>query len=483
MFKLNKMINSILNYFDNKQRKIDKYLSIENSIEEKKQEALELTKAYNIYKEECEQLIKSCDLNDGDSNKKHVEQRFNKYFENYINQLGEIKKSADEFIGKKNILVARNSWLKEEIEKGEKEIKQSMKHPDKLGEGAKKRKKLSSKKDKFHAVMGEFKRGTLHSSDGKKVTNRDQAIAIAYSESGINKSETERAMVTIVNGKNLIDDYEIIKGELQEFVEIFEQYPIEKAEEVKGGLADNKTLKDIAKKHKVKVEHLEGQMKMGMKVEMEHTNDKSKAEEIAKDHLVEDPDYYTKLAEMESEKAEEDMLQKAEEARILLEKVYPDAVEKIREALKYKKSDNMTAKEPEELKEQKKYADAIVWNSEGKMLFLMRSKNSEMFPGVLSLPGGHINQNEQPKDAVIRELKEETGLDGENPRKLAIAKNPEINYFEVTVKEPYEVVLVEDEHINYEWLSLDELEDKQLIANLGENLKKIYKIGYDVRKL
>jgi uncharacterized protein DUF6496 len=38
--------------------------------------------------------------------------------------------------------------------------------------------------DKVHKVMGEFKRGTLHSgsSKGPKVKSRKQAIAIALSE-------------------------------------------------------------------------------------------------------------------------------------------------------------------------------------------------------------------------------------------------------------------------------------------------------------
>ena len=37
------------------------------------------------------------------------------------------------------------------------------------------------------------------------------------------------------------------------------------------------------------------QMKMGIKVESEHTDDPKVAEEIARDHLAEDPEYYTKL--------------------------------------------------------------------------------------------------------------------------------------------------------------------------------------------
>lgn len=40
------------------------------------------------------------------------------------------------------------------------------------------------KKGKVHKVMGEFKRGTLHSGSkkGPKVTDRKQAVAIALSE-------------------------------------------------------------------------------------------------------------------------------------------------------------------------------------------------------------------------------------------------------------------------------------------------------------
>ena len=40
---------------------------------------------------------------------------------------------------------------------------------------------------------------------------------------------------------------------------------------------------------------------MGIKVEYEHTDDEDIAKEIAKDHLDEISDYYTRLAKMEKE--------------------------------------------------------------------------------------------------------------------------------------------------------------------------------------
>lgn len=43
------------------------------------------------------------------------------------------------------------------------------------------------------------------------------------------------------------------------------------------------------------------ELMMGIEVEMEHTNDRKIAEEIAMDHLAEDPNYYTKLSTIHQE--------------------------------------------------------------------------------------------------------------------------------------------------------------------------------------
>lgn len=44
------------------------------------------------------------------------------------------------------------------------------------------------------------------------------------------------------------------------------------------------------------------QLAMGIEVELEHTKDRKVAKNIAKDHLSELPDYYTRLKKMEHEK-------------------------------------------------------------------------------------------------------------------------------------------------------------------------------------
>lgn len=58
-----------------------------------------------------------------------------------------------------------------------------------------------------------------------------------------------------------------------------------KLNKLHGGLADNSNPSDFDNK----------ELSAGIKVELEHTNDKQLAKEIAMDHLKEDPRYYTKL--------------------------------------------------------------------------------------------------------------------------------------------------------------------------------------------
>lgn len=93
-----------------------------------------------------------------------------------------------------------------------------------------------------------------------------------------------------------------------------------KEEEIEGGKAKDKSLMDLAIKHtkdktakkqsperiEKMYNHLERQLKKGTKVEMEHTDNKKIAKEIAMDHLTEDPNYYNKLAKIhrEGEKVE-----------------------------------------------------------------------------------------------------------------------------------------------------------------------------------
>lgn len=61
------------------------------------------------------------------------------------------------------------------------------------------------------------------------------------------------------------------------------------------------TLASVAKHHGVDVSSLEPELAAGIAVEKEHTDNPAEAREIALDHLAEFPDYYTRLAKMETQ--------------------------------------------------------------------------------------------------------------------------------------------------------------------------------------
>ena len=60
---------------------------------------------------------------------------------------------------------------------------------------------------------------------------------------------------------------------------------------IKGGLADGVPCRLFNK----------GQLAKGVQVELEHTNNPRVAKEIAKDHLIEFPNYYKALEKMENQ--------------------------------------------------------------------------------------------------------------------------------------------------------------------------------------
>ena len=87
-------------------------------------------------------------------------------------------------------------------------------------------------------------------------------------------------------------------------------------DKIKGGLADGKKDEDFDP----------DQLAKGIKIEMEHTDDKELAKEIAKDHLVENSKYYDHL-----EKMEKNMEKEISEPKLF--KKYPQFKKLIHDAL------------------------------------------------------------------------------------------------------------------------------------------------------
>lgn len=80
----------------------------------------------------------------------------------------------------------------------------------------------------------------------------------------------------------------------------------------------HKSPEEIAKKHKVSLAFINKQLKMGTKVEGEHTTDKVEAQNIALQHLDELPDYYSKLSKMEKKNVSESSVLPRQTGNVLM---------------------------------------------------------------------------------------------------------------------------------------------------------------------
>lgn len=117
-----------------------------------------------------------------------------------------------------------------------------------------------------------------------------------------------------------------------------------------------------------------------------------------------------------------------------------------------------------------------------KILIIKRAKN-DSHPGLWELPSGKREEFEKTKDAVKREVKEETGLDVE-------VKIP-IDVFEFRTERQDEIrdatqisfltkplnrtnVKLSDEHSDYAWITKEEIENYNISPETKEVINKAF---------
>ncbi len=133
---------------------------------------------------------------------------------------------------------------------------------------------------------------------------------------------------------------------------------------------------------------------------------------------------------------------------------------------------------------QKIVLGGVVFNKQGRVLIIQRSDNDDIYPGMWELPSGKREFFESSYNSLIREIKEETGLDVkiiqpcsvfeykiEKPNE--IRDSTQINF--IATSEITEVKLSE-EHQNYAWISKDEV-DKN---GMSDKIKKVIQTAFDL---
>lgn len=112
-------------------------------------------------------------------------------------------------------------------------------------------------------------------------------------------------------------------------------------------------------------------------------------------------------------------------------------------------------------------AKTAVFNADGKILVLTRSKTDRRRPGGLDFPGGKIDPGEDILAGAVREIQEEAGfaVDQNNLTVLFTSTSPPddedkivTRIFCMTKVENPEITL-SFEHSDYRWVSLQEVLD------------------------
>lgn len=121
-------------------------------------------------------------------------------------------------------------------------------------------------------------------------------------------------------------------------------------------------------------------------------------------------------------------------------------------------------------------AVAVAYDSSSEsFLVLKRSESMDLNPGKWNFPSGKI-EDESPKEVVLRELEEETGLIGEIVKKAesftaeSSGKSFNVNPFLVLVNGEFEL---NKEHSDFRWIKASNLSELDAVDDLEKNLKAL----------
>ena len=127
--------------------------------------------------------------------------------------------------------------------------------------------------------------------------------------------------------------------------------------------------------------------------------------------------------------------------------------------------------EDKKKKELTKNAVAVIVDNDNKILLLKRGNKASWMPSKWSLVGGTIDKDENPKQAIEREIKEETNLDiNKFTKSFSIQKNPDSieHVFACRYDGDPTDIRLNGENSNYGWYDVDEMKFLDIVPNIIE---------------
>ena len=110
-----------------------------------------------------------------------------------------------------------------------------------------------------------------------------------------------------------------------------------------------------------------------------------------------------------------------------------------------------------------------------EILMIKRGKDPKEWEGMWAFPGGFVDYGEDPEDAVIRELSEETGITGKYPLALTILGKPGrdprkhcIGLFYLVEVDSNSEPIGADDAIDAQWVPIDQLTYENVAGDHSE---------------
>ncbi len=118
-------------------------------------------------------------------------------------------------------------------------------------------------------------------------------------------------------------------------------------------------------------------------------------------------------------------------------------------------------------------AAVVFYNNKKEMLLVQRTLDAPKHPGYWSFFGGHIEKNEKPADAAIREAKEELNIKLTTPKLLLISDHKNIRIYVFISKFKKNIKFMQKEGRNKRWFSIDKSLKLKLSPEVKFAIKKI----------
>lgn len=120
--------------------------------------------------------------------------------------------------------------------------------------------------------------------------------------------------------------------------------------------------------------------------------------------------------------------------------------------------------------DQHKSASIIVTDNSNNILILYRSSWLEWAPNKWGLPGGSIEEEENHQDAAERECYEETQIKPFNVKFFKSYDLDETKLYVYTGECGDQKPKLNNEHRDYEWISINEIDDYEFAPNVKQIL-------------